>query len=85
MSIHNVRKHWKGLALIALAFAFIAALGPIILFGLPWLFETVRDANPWLGLLLIPVLIVGYIVGAYALMWRSDIGTEKLNSESSNG
>lgn len=72
MTMENVRAHWKPLAVGLVIFSVIAASGPLVFYGLPWLFYALRDANPLLALLVIPLLFVAYPIYSYAAIWRAD-------------
>ena len=70
--MENVRAHWKSLAVGLAILMVVAALGPVVFYGLPWLFNALRDANPMLALLIIPMLFVAYPIYSYAAIRRVD-------------
>ncbi len=70
--MENVRAHWKSLAVGLAILMVVAALGPVVFYGLPWLFNALRDANPMLALLIIPMLFVAYPIYSYAAIRRAD-------------
>ena len=65
MSWENARQHWKALAGIAAVFLLLFIAGPLAFYGLPIVYSLVRDLNPALLLVVIPVVLVGWLVGAY--------------------
>ena len=73
MSLADVRKHWRFLAVVLLIFVLVAAAGPLLFYGLPALGSVIGDRfGNWSMPVLALIFVVFPLGWLFFVLWAGD-------------
>ena len=72
MSLANVRRHWRALAILLLVFLLVAAAGPLIFYGVGPLFSTIVNGSGIARWLLFAIIVAAVPAWIFFMLWAGD-------------